>query len=431
MDDADALRAENEALRRRVAELEHQTALYQAFFEFLPVPAVVHREDGAVVEVNRRNRQILAIPSREAVVGSAYNTFADPEAIAKGHVGYLRKALGDPFGEGVTMPLASFENLAAGLPGSEQRTVWTETTYQGIEVGGVRYAVSTNVDVSERVRAQHAFEESQAFLRNFVENAPNLIYAKDLQGRYVLVNKQCEIILHVQRSDILGRTDHELFAPEVADLFVEQDQQALASEEPCQYEYTSTIEGETYHFVTTKFALRDEGARIHGICCITLDLTAHRQAEAEARRLQEEMIRVQEETLRALSTPLLPIAEGVVVMPLIGNIDATRAQQVLEALLGGIVAHQASQVILDVTGVPVVDTHVANAIVQAAQAVRLLGAQAILTGIQPAIARTLVDLGADLGGVETRATLESGIAQALRMTGRGVAGKTGRRIRAV
>jgi anti-anti-sigma regulatory factor len=87
---------------------------------------------------------------------------------------------------------------------------------------------------------------------------------------------------------------------------------------------------------------------------------------------------------------------------------------VLEALLAGVVAHQASMVIIDVTGVPVIDTHVANGLVQAAQAVRLLGAQTILTGIQAAIARTLVDIGADLGGVVTKSTLQSGIAHALR-----------------
>jgi anti-anti-sigma factor len=426
MDEADALRAENESLRRRVAELEHEAALYRAFFEFLPVPAVVHREDGAVVEANLRNREMLAVPSREAVIGTSYNTFNDPEAIAKGHVAHLRKSLGEAFGEPVTMPVASFDNLAAGLDGTEQRTVWTETTYRGVEVGGVRYAISTNIDVSERVRAQRALEQSQAFLRDIVENAPNLIYAKDLQGRYVLLNRQAEREFRFERAEIIGRTDYDLFPLEHATLYDERDRQALAAEEPLQYENSVEVHGGIRHFFTTKFPLRNDAGLVHGVCSITVDLTAHREAEAEARRLQEEIIRVQEATLRALSTPLLPIAEGVVVMPLIGNIDSKRAQQVLETLLGGIVAHQASQVILDVTGVPMVDALVADALVGAAKAVRLLGAQTILTGIQPAIARTLVDLDADLGAVETRATLESGIAQALGKTGRSGAGKTGK-----
>ncbi|MDI3289685.1 STAS domain-containing protein [Polyangium sp. 15x6] len=138
------------------------------------------------------------------------------------------------------------------------------------------------------------------------------------------------------------------------------------------------------------------------------------RAEAENVRLQEEIIRMQEETLRALSTPLIPIAESVVVMPLIGNVNSKRAQQVIETLLEGVTAHRAAVAILDVTGVPVVDAEVANGLLQAAQAVSLLGAEVVLTGIRPEIARTLVELGTDLRGLVTRSTLQSGVEHALR-----------------
>jgi anti-anti-sigma factor len=168
------------------------------------------------------------------------------------------------------------------------------------------------------------------------------------------------------------------------------------------------------HFVTTKFPLCDAKGRAYGVGSITTDVTVFKLAEEENRRLQEEIIRVQGETLRALSTPLLPIARGVVVMPLIGNVDRDRAQRVLETLLDGIAKHQAEIVILDVTGVPVVDTDVASALVQTAQAVKLLGADVILTGIQPKIARTLVDLDVDLANIQTEGTLQSGIARALK-----------------
>jgi PAS domain S-box-containing protein len=138
------------------------------------------------------------------------------------------------------------------------------------------------------------------------------------------------------------------------------------------------------------------------------------RAEAENRRLQEENIRMQEETLRALSTPLIPIAESVVLMPLIGTVNSTRARQVLETLLEGVMAHRAAVAILDVTGVPVVDAEAANGLIQAAQAVALLGAEVVLTGIQPEMARTLVELGTDLRGLVTRSTLQSGVEYALR-----------------
>jgi len=101
------------------------------------------------------------------------------------------------------------------------------------------------------------------------------------------------------------------------------------------------------------------------------------------------------------------------VMPLIGSMDSRRAQQVLETLLNGIAANGAEVAIIDITGIPVVDTQVANALLQAAQAVKLLGAQVVLTGIRPEVAQTLVALDADWTTMVTRSTLQSGIAFAM------------------
>lgn len=143
------------------------------------------------------------------------------------------------------------------------------------------------------------------------------------------------------------------------------------------------------------------------------DLRAQKQAEAERIQLQEEIIRAQQAALHELSTPLIPIVDGVVVMPLIGSVDSRRAQQLVENLLHGVAQLKATTTILDITGVPVVDTQVANALLRAADAVKLLGAQVILTGIRPEVAQTLVGLGVNLGGIVTRGTLQSGIAMAL------------------
>lgn len=146
----------------------------------------------------------------------------------------------------------------------------------------------------------------------------------------------------------------------------------------------------------------------------TQDITVRRQEEVQRESLQQQLIEAQQAALRELSTPLIPVSDDVLVMPLIGSIDSQRAQQVLEALLQGVADSRASAVILDITGVQVVDTQVANAILRAAQSVKLLGAQVIITGIRPEVAQTLVTLGADLSGIVTRSTLQSGIAHALR-----------------
>ncbi len=143
------------------------------------------------------------------------------------------------------------------------------------------------------------------------------------------------------------------------------------------------------------------------------EITERKRAEEEQVRLREEIIRTQDTILRELSTPLIPINEQVMVMPLIGTLDDRRAQQVLETLLEGIVAHQADVAILDITGVSMVDTQVANALIRTAQAVKLLGTQMVLTGIGAEVAQSLVGLGVDLTNIVTRSTLQSGIAYAM------------------
>ena len=138
---------------------------------------------------------------------------------------------------------------------------------------------------------------------------------------------------------------------------------------------------------------------------------AHSAARTHA---QEEIIEAQKAIVRELSTPLIPITDRVMVMPLIGTIDSTRAQQIMETLLASLAAHDTQVVILDITGVSIIDTMVANALIEAARAARLLGGQVMLTGIRPEVAQTLVGLGVDLRGIRTHSTLDRGIAAALR-----------------
>jgi rsbT co-antagonist protein RsbR len=161
-------------------------------------------------------------------------------------------------------------------------------------------------------------------------------------------------------------------------------------------------------------ALRGEGEGVEYILSTGLDITDTRRAEEERAALQAQVIEAQRAVLRELSTPLIPIADRVVVVPLIGTIDEQRAEQMLEALLAGVSTQRAETVIIDITGVRAVDTQVAAVFVRAAKAVRLLGAEVILTGIKPQIAETLVRMGVDLSGMRTLGSLQVGIAHALK-----------------
>jgi len=126
---------------------------------------------------------------------------------------------------------------------------------------------------------------------------------------------------------------------------------------------------------------------------------------------------VQTERLAELSTPVIPIGDRILVMPLIGMMDAARAQQVLEAALDGVKVNRADVVILDVTGVKLAGGNVASTLIGTAAALRLLGAQAVITGIRPEVAQTLIELQIDFGSIVTRGTLQSGIAYAMDRAG--------------
>lgn len=138
-----------------------------------------------------------------------------------------------------------------------------------------------------------------------------------------------------------------------------------------------------------------------------------RQEKQTTAELQQEIIRSQESLLHELSTPLFPLADQVVAMPLIGTIDTIRAEQMMQTLLHGVSEHKARIAILDITGVSVVDTQVASALIRTAQSVRLLGTQVVLTGIRADVAQTLVHIGADLRDIVTHGTFQDGIAYAL------------------
>ncbi|MCP4543816.1 MAG: STAS domain-containing protein [Chloroflexi bacterium] len=146
--------------------------------------------------------------------------------------------------------------------------------------------------------------------------------------------------------------------------------------------------------------------------------TADLQHEtAERERLQQEVIEAQERAIRDLTTPIIPVMDQIIVMPLIGSIDDVRARDMMRRLLMGISEQRARVVILDITGVPLVDTTVAGHLYRTIQAARLKGTRTIVTGMSDAVAETIVDLGIDWDRVETLRNLQTGLLVALEEIG--------------
>lgn len=167
------------------------------------------------------------------------------------------------------------------------------------------------------------------------------------------------------------------------------------------------------HADLSSFHIFDATSLAIGMAVMVRDLSQHVEAERERLRLHAEIIAAQEAAIRELSTPLLPIAPQVIAMPLIGYVNNSRGQQILDVLLSGINRHHAKMAIIDVTGVREVDNDVVSVLIRAACAAKMLGADVILTGITPLVARRFINLGTQLGGLRTLATLEQGIHAAL------------------
>jgi rsbT co-antagonist protein RsbR len=152
---------------------------------------------------------------------------------------------------------------------------------------------------------------------------------------------------------------------------------------------------------------------------LVIDITLVRQRQFELERLaaelaqQRQIIETQAALLQQLGTPVIQVRDHVLLLPLIGALDSRRAQQVVDTLLTAISRAGAQVVILDITGVAVVDTSVASYLIRAVQAVKLLGCHSFLVGISPEIAQTLVGLGIAFDSIAIRATLQQALEEAI------------------
>ncbi|WP_170229836.1 PAS domain S-box protein [Polyangium fumosum] len=241
---------------------------------------------------------------------------------------------------------------------------------------------------------------SRAYLDSVFASMADALVVVDASGLVRTVNRAT--------TELLGFTDRELVGKPVSTLFLEEldPAQILAlhgHEMQCLTKSGAVLEA------SVSSSPLQSGSTSEGFVCVLRDITDRKRAEEERMRL-EEAIRAKNDLIRTMSTPLIPITDEIVVMPLVGTLDRERADQVLESLLRGIAAIQPRVAILDITAVPVVDADVASALVRAAHAARLLGVDVVLTGLRAEVAKTLVDMGLDLPGVRTCSTLKSGIA---------------------
>ena len=168
-----------------------------------------------------------------------------------------------------------------------------------------------------------------------------------------------------------------------------------------------SIDGKKVPIEYTAAPLRDETGNIIGGVEYVIDITA--------RVRDEQKLREQSRTIMEISTPAISLWEGIVVLPVVGVVDSMRAQQMMNTMLSKIKETSAKIIILDIQGVAAVDTAVANHLIKITKATKLMGCRCLISGISPAVAETLVQLGIDLGDVATNSTLKDSLSDAFEL----------------
>jgi rsbT co-antagonist protein RsbR len=258
-------------------------------------------------------------------------------------------------------------------------------------------------------------ERQNRSYQHVIDALPMRIFWKDRDGRYLGCNRHLAADAgRATTAELIGLTDYDMpWGATEAELYRADDRAVIERGEPRLklIEPQQTPSGAQIWLETNKVPLRD-GDDTYAVLGTYEDVTKRQEEEEERLREQQSIIDAQASILAELSTPLIPLREGVLLLPLVGAIDSRRALQVLETLLEGISAHQAEIAILDITGVRVVDTQVADGLLRAARAAKLLGANVYLSGISAEIAQTLVQLGTDLNQIVTFGSLQNAVAQA-------------------
>ncbi|WAS92805.1 PAS domain-containing protein [Nannocystis punicea] len=248
-----------------------------------------------------------------------------------------------------------------------------------------------------------------ALFQAVVDSMPWAIFWKDRDSRYLGGNQAMAKLSGLSApTELVGLADTDLWWRDNAAEYRADDLDVIESGEQRLY-VRLPFPGEnggTIWIDRHRIPLRDPSGAIIGVIGWFEDVTTRKLAEdAEAQ--------AQLEATLEMATPLLPVADGVLVMPLIGKLDAQRAAQMTETLLAGVTQHRAHTAILDVTGVRRMDATAIEALARAAAGVRLLGAAAVVTGVGSTVAQAIVRLGVDFGQVTVLGDLKAGVAHAL------------------
>lgn len=255
-----------------------------------------------------------------------------------------------------------------------------------------------------RKKKTEALELTENLALSVLSQIPTPVMAVDTNMKLIFMNAAALNLIGKPWKEVEGSMCSEVFDSKHCNTSDCRMKKVMEGGETVTVRNEVNIAGRTIPIEYTAAALKDDKGNIIGGVEYIVDITE--------RVLQERKLAEQSRTISEISTPVIKLWEGILILPVVGVIDSLRAQQMMEAMLQKIMETASRIIILDIQGVAAVDSAVANHVIKIAKATRLMGCQCIISGISPAVAQTLVQLGIDLGTVATESTLQSALALA-------------------
>ena len=394
------LREQTETAESARARAEQTELLNQAVLNSLTAHIAVLDREGNIVAVNEAWRRF------------AGENGAGPGAVGVG-ANYLRACAGaaergDPHAREVLAGLGAV--LAGGRDSfqfeypchapDEPRWFMLYANALPRERGG---AVVSHLNITGRVRAEQEARSSERRFRTLTDAMPQLVWATDAGGSHLYYNRRWYEFTGMTEEESRGFGFADALHPDDRERTLRRWERAWRDGEGYEIEYRfySRPRDEYRWFLARAVPVRDEEGRVVQWVGTCTDIEEQKRMEEALARLNSERERLLEE----VSTPVVPVWQGVLVLPIVGSLDTARMQKATDAALSEVRRTGACSCIIDITGARIIDSHAVANLTNLVAALRLVGAEAIVTGVGPHAAQSLVSLGLDLKGMRTRRTL--------------------------
>ncbi len=258
-------------------EIDSERNFVAAVLETAGALVLVVNRHGEIIRFNHACEQTTGYARQEVLHQPFWHCLAAPERDATAAHWLTLAAAHFP---------RRYESIWRHRDGDERLIAWSDTVLVD-EQGEIEYVVCTGIDVTERRAAERARRETEERLKAILNNSPEVVYLKDPDGCYLLVNRQFEHLFQVQEAEFVGKTDFDLFSPTLAQVLHDNDLRVIEQGITTQVEEVLEVNGQARTYIASKFLLYNDGGDVYALCSIATEITDRKQAELELARAKE------------------------------------------------------------------------------------------------------------------------------------------------